>query len=658
MIAEVLLPIPLDRSFYYLVQDEIQISVGDYVRVPFCNRVALGLVTDLKNSIESDLELKYIKDKLILPSMAPSFIKFIQWVSNYNIVPIGMVLKMVFSGMPRGKFMPLGGDLAQSTSVNDVDIEVGKLPQLSEDQSDACNYIVERSTGFSVTVLDGKTGAGKTEVYCTAAEKLLQECTDAQVLVLLPEIVLATQLMKRIYGYFSTCNPVEWHSELTVKMRRENWLAVTRGTTSIVVGARSALFLPFKNLKMIIVDEEHESSYKQDSGMIYNARDMSIVLGKHVDIPVVLCTATPSLETMNNIQQKKYNHVVLKRRFGEAVMPDTIVADMRKDELKKAWLSTCLYEKICETLAKQQQVMLFLNRRGYARLVLCKKCGHKVNCPNCCTWLTEHRVLGGMLCHYCAYSCEIPRECPSCQEYNTMSPYGVGIERILEGIQELIPKARSVVLSSDVSAQQANSIVEQVLQGEVDIIIGTQIIAKGHNFPKLTLVGVIDADLGLGNSDLRATEKTYQLLHQVSGRSGRYKEKGQVVLQTYDPDSAVIKSLLSSNRDDFYSVELKTRKVAEMPPYMRLVSIIISGREEIGVIAVANEIVASMAGKITVWGPAPAPISLLNNMHRYRVLLKVTSVSAIKSLLSECREKYKKLRNVRVVIDVDPMNFI
>ncbi|WP_081080920.1 replication restart helicase PriA, partial [Anaplasma phagocytophilum] len=269
-----------------------------------------------------------------------------------------------------------------------------------------------------------------------------------------------------------------------------------------------------------------------------------------------------------------------------------------------------------------------------------------------------HRVLGAMLCHYCAYSCEIPRECPSCQEYNTMSPYGVGIERILEGIQELIPTARSVVLSSDISAKQANSIVEQVLQGEVDIIIGTQIIAKGHNFPKLTLVGVIDADLGLGNSDLRATEKTYQLLHQVSGRSGRYKEKGQVVLQTYDPESAVIKSLLSSNRDDFYSVELKTRKVAEMPPYMRLVSIIISGREEIGVIAVANEIVASMAGKITVWGPAPAPLSLLNNMYRYRVLLKVTSISAIKSLLSECREKYKKLRNVRVVIDVDPMNFI
>ncbi|QJC27415.1 primosomal protein N' [Anaplasma platys] len=655
MIAEVVLPVPLDRAFYYLVRDDTNVSVGDYVSVPFGSRMAVGLVMQLQESVELEIELKYIQNRLDLPPIGAEFIGFIQWMSSYNIIPMGTVLKMVLGGMPSAKLLSKTRERLQGGGSTE---ERPSNHQLSEEQSTACAKILELSTGFNITVLDGKTGSGKTEVYCAAIRKLLLKSPGAQILILLPEIVLATQLMKRVFEHFSGHNPVEWHSGLTPKKRRENWLAVAYGAASIIVGARSALFLPYRDLKMIIVDEEHESSYKQDSGMVYNARDMAIVLAKAVKIPVVLCTATPALETMYNVEQGKYHHVVLQRRFGEAVMPDIIVADMRNTELKNAWLSTELYEKISSTIAKGHQAMLFLNRRGYARLVLCKKCGYKVNCPHCSTWLTEHRILGSLICHYCGHSRAILRQCPECLEDSTMNPYGVGIERIAEGIEELIPGVRTAILSSDIGTKEANRVIELILAGEVDIIIGTQIIAKGHNFPKLTLVGVVDADLGLGNSDLRAAEKTYQLLHQVAGRSGRYKEKGQVVLQTYDPESSVIKSLISSNREDFYAEELKSRKIADMPPYVRLVSIVISGKEENKVVNVAHEIARYLSNSVTVWGPAPAPISLVNNMYRYRILLKVPKMSAVRGLLSICREKYKKLPTVRVVIDVDPINFI
>ena len=657
MIVEVALPISIDKTLYYSVEGDMQLELGDYVMVPLSNRQAVGLVVDIKNEIDPEMELKSVINKLCIPAMQVSLIRFIQWVSSYNIIPMGMVLKMVFGGMPRGKFLS-PGYLQEASVCSEYDSSLEcTLPELSAEQDAACNSIIEKGRGFSVTVLDGKTGSGKTEVYCTAAKRYLHEHNGAQILVLLPEIVLATQLMKRINGYFANYHPVEWHSGLTVKRRRENWVSAACGTTSIVVGARSALFLPFKNLRMIIVDEEHESSYKQDYGMIYNARDMAIVLAKQADIPVILCSATPALETMYNVLQGKYHHVILQRRFGTAVMPDIVVADMRKDTLKKSWLSTCLHDKILATLKKGQQVMLFLNRRGYARLVLCKKCGHKINCPNCCTWLAEHRMLGMLMCHYCAHTCVASKQCSNCKEHNTMIAYGVGIERIAEGIAELIPEARTAIMSSDLSVRDANNVMEQALTGNIDIIIGTQMIAKGHNFPKLTLVGVIDADLGLGNSDLRAAEKTYQLLQQVSGRSGRYEEKGEVVLQTYDPENSIIRSLLSNNREDFYSVELESRKNAEMPPYTRLVSIIVSGNDEHRVLEAANCIATRIAGKITVWGPAPASLSFINNMYRYRILLKVHNVASLRGFLTKCRDTYKKSRFVRIAVDVDPMNF-
>ncbi|ASI47783.1 MAG: primosomal protein N' [Anaplasma ovis] len=657
IIAEVALPVPVDRCFYYSVREGMELSVGDYVRVPFGNRVAVGIITTMRRGPTPDMELKDIGDRIPLPPVQRPLMEFLKWVSNYNIMPIGMVLKMVLGGVIAAKSCMFGTQEYKRCVPTGDGHGLSASAELSGEQLKACDQIVGRLSGFSVTVLDGKTGSGKTEVYCTAIAKLLHSCLDAQILILLPEIVLATQLMKRVHNYFAGYNPVEWHSGLTAKKRRENWLAITYGASSIVVGARSALFLPFKNLKLIVVDEEHESSFKQDCGIIYNARDMSIVLAKQLGVPVVLCSATPALETMHNVHQGKYHHVVLKQRFGEAVMPDIAVVDMRKDQLLREWLSSGLHDKIASTLAKGNQAMLFLNRRGYARLVLCKKCGYKISCPNCCTWLTEHKRLDGLLCHYCAYSCAVPQQCPDCTKHNTMTPYGVGVERVAEGIKELVPKAKVAIISSDVSTKRITRAIEQIMEGEVNVIVGTQIIAKGHNFPKLTLVGVIDADLGMGNSDLRATEKTYQLLHQVSGRSGRFEEKGEVVLQTHGPESPVIQSLLSCEREDFYSAELHSRKVTDMPPYTRLVAIIVSGKEEFRVVDVSKDIVADLSRHITVWGPAPAPMSLVNGVHRYRMLIKTRSIMAVRKILAECRDRYTKLGRVKVVIDVDPVNF-
>ncbi|KAF2281969.1 hypothetical protein GH714_042793 [Hevea brasiliensis] len=543
------------------------------------------------------MELKDIGDRIPLPPVQRPLMEFLKWVSNYNIMPIGMVLKMVLGGVIAAKSCMFGTQEYKRCVPTGDGHGLSASAELSGEQLKACDQIVGRLSGFSVTVLDGKTGSGKTEVYCTAIAKLLHSCLDAQILILLPEIVLATQLMKRVHNYFAGYNPVEWHSGLTAKKRRENWLAITYGASSIVVGARSALFLPFKNLKLIVVDEEHESSFKQDCGIIYNARDMSIVLAKQLGVPVVLCSATPALETMHNVHQGKYHHVVLKQRFGEAVMPDIAVVDMRKDQLLREWLSSGLHDKIASTLAKGNQAMLFLNRRGYARL------------------LRGASAMSGL--------------------YKTQYHDAVwwGVERVAEGIKELVPKAKVAIISSDVSTKRITRAIEQIMEGEVNVIVGTQIIAKGHNFPKLTLVGVIDADLGMGNSDL-ATEKTEKPIN--------YCTRSLVALADLKKKG---------------SAELHSRKVTDMPPYTRLVAIIVSGKEEFRVVDVSKDIVADLSRHITVWGPAPAPMSLVNGVHRYRMLIKTRSIMAVRKILAECRDRYTKLGRVKVVIDVDPVNF-
>ncbi|UTO55980.1 primosomal protein N' [Neoehrlichia mikurensis] len=642
-----------------MIPDNMECVIGDYVVVSFKNRMLVGVIISFEDCVLKDIDLKYVDSKLCLPSINFLLVNFIKWVGFYNVIPMGLMLKMVFGGVVNIRFLnKLIYNVKHSVTFDDIPIN------LSSEQNDAYNKIIKNIFQYSVIVLDGETGSGKTEVYCAVIKTLLKYDKCVQILILLPEIVLTVQLMKRINYYFSAFNPVEWHSNLTTTQRRNNWLKIVYGDTAIIVGARSALFLPYKNLKMIIIDEEQESSFKQDYGAIYNARNMSIVLAKQANIPVILSSATPSLETMYNIYKKQYYHVVISKRFGDAHLPDIKIVDMRQSALVNKWLSNDLYNEIVKTVNEGKQVMLFLNRRGYARLVLCKKCGFKINCPNCYTWLVEHKQKKMLLCHYCNYYCVFPKICGNCLNESSMISFGVGIEKVAEEIQKLISNAKIALISSDMTAKCINDVIEKILNQEINIIIGTQIIAKGHNFPRLTLVGIIDADLGLGNSDLRAAEKTYQLLHQVAGRSGRFQEKGNVILQTYDADNPLMQSLLLYDRKLFYELEMRSRHITNMPPYVRLIALIITGKMELEVGDVAKNIVNNLVKYFTVCksveilGPVSAPIGFINNNYRYRILIKVNDNMLIQKLLSKYKEYYKRFSNITLTIDVDPINFM
>ncbi|GFQ66538.1 primosomal protein N' [Trichonephila clavata] len=732
--VDVLLPLPIDQLFSYAVEENTEVSVGEYVVVPFGKKRLIGIVW--KYSDKSGRALKFIEQKIDLPNIRPKLIAFAEWVAQYNLIPIGMLAKVIMGGVLK---------------VNQIDRlvcakqkqEISKIScQLSPEQQIASDKIISNLNEYSVTLLDGETGSGKTEVYLSviaqliknytsvpnAAQTLPSQCPEtqlyehcdlglprgchpsaqtlgsskidckqahyttfsiktwipvsstgmttregnAQVLILLPEIVLTSQLVNRVRGQISR-NLVEWHSRLTPKTRRNNWLNIASGNAQIIIGARSALFLPYKNLKLIIVDEEHDSSFKQEQGIIYNARDMAIILAKFENIPIILSSATPLLETIHHVKSGNYNHVKLTKRFGGAELPLIKVVDMRNN---KQWISSELFESIKQTIEKKQQVMLFLNRRGYAQLAVCKKCGYKISCLNCAVWLTYHKKKNALLCHHCSYQLKLPEKCSDCQSEQSFSLYGVGIERLLEEMVKLIPNAKTAMISSD--QKSVSNVIDLILKEEVNIIIGTQIIAKGHNFPKLTLVGVINADLSLENSDLRAAEKTYQLLHQVAGRSGRFNEKGMVIVQTNNPESSIIKALLHQKRDSFYEFELKSRREAKMPPFSRLIALIICGKNQIATQKAANEIVKSLLRhpsssttciqeknvgadkkEFEILGPSPAAINFLNNKYRYRVLLKIHNKHSlsIQKKLKCWIENCNLNSSIAVIIDVDPVSF-
>ncbi|WP_264736032.1 replication restart helicase PriA [Wolbachia endosymbiont (group A) of Rhinocyllus conicus] len=662
--VDVLLPLPIDQLFSYAVEENTEVSVGDYVVVPFGKKRLIGIVW--KYSDKSGRALKFIEQKIDLPNIRPKLITFAEWVAQYNVMPIGMLAKVIMGGVLKVNQIDKLVCAKQKQEISEISC------QLNPEQQIASDKIISSLNEYSVTLLDGETGSGKTEVYLSAIAKLVETVNSAQILILLPEIVLTSQLVNRVRGQISK-NLVEWHSGLTPKTRRNNWLNIASGNAQIIIGARSALFLPYKNLKLIIIDEEHDSSFKQEQGIIYNARDMAIILAKFENIPIILSSATPLLETIHHVKSGNYNHVKLTKRFGGAELPLIKVVDMRNN---KQWISSELFESIKQTIEKKQQVMLFLNRRGYAQLAVCKKCGYKISCLNCAVWLTYHKKKNALLCHHCSYQLKLPEKCSDCQSEQSFSLYGVGIERLLEEMVKLIPNAKTAMISSD--QKSVSNVIDLVLKEEVNIIIGTQIIAKGHNFPKLTLVGVMNADLSLENSDLRAAEKTYQLLHQVAGRSGRFNEKGMVIVQTNNPESSIIKALLHQKRDSFYEIELKSRREAKMPPFSRLIALIICGKNQIATQKAANEIVKSLLchtsssttciqeknvsadkKEFEILGPSPAAINFLNNKYRYRVLLKIHnkhSLSIQKKL--KCWIKNCNLNSsIAVIIDVDPVSF-
>ncbi len=534
---------------------------------------------------------------------------------------------------------------------------------LSADQASGAEALraALRTDAYGTTLLKGVTGSGKTEVYLEAVAECLR--TGRQALVLLPEIALSGEFINRVEARFGM-KPAEWHSGVTMTERRRCWRMVGQGAAQLVVGARSALFLPYQNLGLIVVDEEHDTSYKQEDGVLYNARDMAVLRAAINGAQVVLASATPSLESWANAQAGKYQRLELTSRFGAAVMPKMSAIDMRVEDVPGGrWVSPTLRGAIAQRLERKEQSLIFLNRRGYAPITLCRACGHQIGCDHCDARMVEHRFLKRLMCHQCGETKPMPTKCPSCDAEDKLSAVGPGVERMGEEVAALFPDARIAVLSSDLygSARAMKAHIEQIALGGTDIIIGTQLVAKGHNFPLLTLVGVIDADLGLQGSDLRAAERTFQLMRQVAGRAGRAETPGEAMLQTYQPEHPVIRAILAGDEERFWAAEAAERKAAGVPPYGRMAGIILSSPNVQEVFDLGAEM-ARMDGPLRrvgaqVYGPAPAPIARVRGRHRVRLLVKADKSAQLQQALSQWVAQFRLPKNLRLSIDIDPQSF-
>lgn len=535
--------------------------------------------------------------------------------------------------------------------------------ELSADQADGAEVLraALRTDAYGTTLLKGVTGSGKTEVYLEAVAECLR--MGRQALVLLPEIALSGEFINRVEARFGF-KPAEWHSGVTMTERRRCWKMVGQGAAQLIVGARSALFLPFQNLGLIVVDEEHDTSYKQEDGVLYNARDMAVLRAAINGAQVVLASATPSLESWANVEAGKYTRLVLSSRYGPAVMPKMSAIDMRAEDLPGGtWVSPTLRDAIAERMERGEQSLIFLNRRGYAPVTLCRACGNQIGCDQCDARMVEHRFLNRLMCHQCGETKPMPKVCPHCDAEDKLSAVGPGVERMGEEITALFPDARVAVLSSDLygSARAMKAHIEQISQGGTDIIIGTQLVAKGHNFPLLTLVGVIDADLGLQGSDLRAAERTFQLMRQVAGRAGRAEKQGEALLQTYQPEHAVIRAILVGDEEKFWATEAGERKAAGVPPYGRMAGIILSSPSVDDVFNLGAEM-ARRDGPLRqigaqVYGPAPAPIARVRGRHRVRLLVKADKAAPLQKALAAWAAQFRLPTNTRLSIDIDPQSF-
>ncbi|WP_342078462.1 primosomal protein N' [Yoonia sp. SS1-5] len=518
-----------------------------------------------------------------------------------------------------------------------------------------------RSDAYGTTLLKGVTGSGKTEVYLEAVAECLR--MGRQALVLLPEIALSGEFITRVEARFGM-RPAEWHSGVTMTERRRCWRMVGQGDAQLVVGARSALFLPYQNLGLIVVDEEHDTSYKQEDGVLYNARDMAVLRAAINGAQVVLASATPSLESWANVEAGKYQRITLTSRFGAAVMPTMTAIDMRVENIpNNTWISPTLRNAMRDRIGRGEQSLIFLNRRGYAPITICRACGHQIGCAQCDARMVEHRFLKRLMCHQCGETTPLPTVCPKCEAADRLSAVGPGVERMGEEVETLFPDARIAVLSSDLygSARAMKAHIAEIAEGGADIIIGTQLVAKGHNFPLLTLVGVIDADLGLQGSDLRAAERTFQLMRQVAGRAGRAQTPGEAMLQTYQPEHPVIRAILAGDEESFWAAEAAERKAAGVPPYGRMAGIILSSPNVQDVFDLGADM-ARRDGPLRqigaqVFGPAPAPIARVRGRHRVRLLVKADKAAPLQKALAQWAGQFRLPTNLRLSIDIDPQSF-
>jgi len=721
----VLLPIPVGRFggghiYDYVVAGDQVLQLGQFVRVPFGPRKLVGVVWGPGEGTFDAAKLKSIHEKLPVPAMGEVTRKFVDWVASYTLSSPGQVLKMTMSA-PDALEDPHGVKVwSRADPLPDVKMtktrervlavlkdhppmtaseaalaagcspavvaglaKVGALvpgqlvrervwtrpdadhpgPELSRAQTVAADDLVEKvqAHDFAAVLLDGVPGSGKTEVYFEAVAETLRQ--GKQVLVLLPEISLSSQWLARFERRFGT-RPAEWHSDLSQRDRRETWRGVAEGRVDVVVGARSALFLPYANLGLIVVDEEHDPAFKQEEGVIYHARDMAVVRAHLGGFPICLASATPSLESVVNVEADKYHLLHLPERHGGAKLPHLELIDMRREKLHRGrWISNTLQTLLTETFAAGEQAMLFLNRRGYAPLTLCRTCGHRLACPNCSAWLVEHRRAGRLQCHHCGHTVPLPKVCPECETEHSFAACGPGVERLAEEVLNTFPDIRFALASSDTltGPRAAADLIGRIEAHDVDLIIGTQIMAKGYHFPMLTLVGVVDGDLGLAGGDLRAAERTYQMLYQVAGRAGRGERPGRVLVQTYLPDHPVMQAMASGVRDTFVDEEIRARQDLGMPPFGRLVALIVSGKVEGAVIDQAQALAraAPRYEGIEVLGPAPAPLAMLRGRHRQRLLMKVRSRLTPQSTVQEWLARVGGgTKGVRIQVDIDPQSFM
>lgn len=718
MVAEVLIPLALDQTYSYHLPKGVSVAPGDSVAVPLGPRDVVGVVWELNQSA-SGCNLKAVIGKIDAPPLSQALRDFVDWVARYTLAPRGMVLKMALR-LPdeeRSERITIGvrltdkrpermtparskviaaaeggllhtkrelADLAGvSVTVIDglIDEEVllteaiaakpvalppdpdHHQPILSAEQKAVADVLVAnvRAHEFKTSLLEGVTGSGKTEVYFEAIAEAIRQ--GRQALVMVPEIALTAQFLDRFTKRFGV-RPVEWHSGITGRKRERILAAIASGEAKVVAGARSALFLPYANLGLIVLDEEHEAAYKQEDGVHYHARDMAVVRGRFESCPVILASATPSIESRVNAEQGRYVHLRLPERFGGRALPDLAAIDMRVDApVRGKFLSPKLVAEMRATIERGEQVLLYLNRRGYAPLTLCRDCGHRFQCPDCTAWLVEHRFRRALMCHHCGHLERKPDACPACGAEDSLTACGPGVERIAEEVAEIFPDARRIVLSSDMpgGTERLRRELDAVAQGEFQIIIGTQLVAKGHHFPSLALVGVIDADLGLSSADPRAAERTFQLLQQVTGRAGRAETAGRGLLQTFQPDHPVMKAILSGDSERFYAEEIALRRAAGLPPFGRLAALIVSGadRSEAEAHGRALARAAEAPPDVQVLGPAEAPIAMIRGRHRFRLLVKTPRAFDMQAYIRAWIARAPKPRgNVKVGIDIDPQSFL
>jgi primosomal protein N' (replication factor Y) len=707
---------PLD----YRVPQGMTVEPGSIVLAPLGPRQLAGVVWEedrLAAESVGDNRLRPLVQAYDLPPLPEPLRRLIEWTADYYLAPIASVLRMSLAsastldggrtvteyratGLVPERLTPqraqalerigerqgLVRELATIAGVSDGVIrglvKAGAIeavevalddpfpapdpehdpPALEDAQRAAAARLVEavRGGAFAPFLLDGVTGSGKTEVYFEAIAESLRR--GRQTLVLLPEIALTEPFLKRFAARFGH-EPVAWHSGLRQSQRRRAWRAIATGQAKVVVGARSSLFLPYRELGLIVVDEAHEASFKQEDGVQYHARDVAVMRAKLEALPIVLASATPAIESRHMAEVGVYEELKLPDRYGAAELPEIAAIDLIQDPpMRGRWLAPPLVAALEETMARGEQALLFLNRRGYAPLTLCRHCGHRFQCPNCTAWMVEHRLVHRLACHHCGHVMPPPRLCPECEAEDSLVPVGPGVERIADEVQALFPEARTAIVTSDTiwSPAKAAEFVARMEEGEIDIVVGTQLVTKGYHFPNLTLVGVVDADLGLAGGDLRAAERSFQQIAQVAGRAGRGEKPGRVLVQTHDPQARVMAALVSGDTESFYAAETEARREAAMPPFGRLAAIIVSSEDQAEAAETARLIgrAAPRVESMAVFGPAPAPLAMLRGRHRQRLLVHAARALDVQAVIREWLGALDWPRGVRVAVDVDPYSFL